>query len=60
MAKKFKTKEVRQAYFGSMVSSVKEKTFSAVFLAIAAAGLSVLLNALKDDATADNQEIFRE
>lgn len=60
MAKKFKTKEVRQAYFGSMVSSVKEKIFSAVFLAIAAAGLSVLLNALKDDATADNQEIFRE
>ncbi len=60
MAKKFKIKEVRQAYLGSVVSSVKEKTFSAMFLAIAAAGLSVLLNALKDDDDADNQEIFRE
>ena len=60
MAKKFKTKEVRQAYLGSLGSSVKEKTFSAVFLAIVAAGLSVLLNALKDDTTAANQEIFRE
>ena len=60
MAKKFKTKEVRQAYLGSLGSSVKEKTFRAVFLAIVAAGLSVLLNALKDDTTADNQEIFRE
>lgn len=60
MAKKFKSSELRNAYLGNIVNTVKERTFGAIFLAIAAGGVSILLDALKTDDRADQQEIFRE
>ncbi|MEE0434966.1 MAG: hypothetical protein UDB11_06135 [Peptococcaceae bacterium] len=59
MAKKYKNKELRNAYLGSIAHTAKERTFTAVFLAIIAAGASVLLNALKNDEASDDEEVFR-
>lgn len=60
MAKRYKNKELRNAYLGNIVHTAKERTFTAIFLAIVAAGASVLLNALKNDETSDEEELFRE
>ncbi len=60
MAKKYKNSELRNAYLGNILNTVKEKTFGAIFLGVVAAGLSVLLNAVKNDESSDDQEIFRE
>lgn len=60
MAKKYKNSELRKAYLGSVVNTVKDRTFGALFLAAVAAGASVLLDALKNDEDADEAEVFRE
>lgn len=60
MAKRFKVKEVRNAYLGNIVNTVKDKTIGAIFLAIIAAGATILLDALKNDEASDEEELFRE
>lgn len=60
MAKRFKVKEVRNAYLGNIVNTVKDKTIGAIFLAIIAAGATILLDALKNDEASDQEELFRE
>lgn len=60
MAKRFKVKEVRNAYLGNVVNTVKDKTIGAIFLAIIAAGATILLDALKNDEASDEEELFRE
>ena len=60
MAKRFKVKEVRNAYLGNIVNTVKDKTIGAIFLAIIAAGATILLDALKHDEASDEEELFRE
>lgn len=60
MAKKYKTKELRNAFLGNTLNKFKEKTFSALFLGALAAGAALLLDAVKDDEAADEAELFRE
>lgn len=60
MAKKYKARELRNAYLGNVLHQFKEKTTGALFLGILAAGATILLDAVKDDETADEAELFRE
>lgn len=60
MAKRYKNNELRGALLGNFVNTAKERTISAVLLAVTAALASALLGALKNDAASDEAEIFRE
>lgn len=60
MAKRYKNNELRRAFLGNVFTTAKERTISAIFLGIIAAGASILLGALKNDQAADEEEIFRE
>lgn len=60
MAKRYKNNELRRALLGNFVNTAKDRTISAIFLGIIAAGASILLGALKNDQAADEEEIFRE
>lgn len=60
MAKKFKNKELRNAYLSNILNTFKNRVSGAVFLAIIAAGASILLDAVKNDDASDEAEIFRE
>lgn len=60
MAKRYKNNELRRAFLGNVFTTAKDRTTGAIFLGIIAAGASILLSALKNDQTADEEEIFRE
>ena len=60
MAKRYKNNELRRAFLGNVFTTAKERTISAVLLAVTAALASALLGALKNDAASDEAEIFRE
>ena len=58
MAKKYKNKELRAVCIGNLRDTAKERTISAIFLALTTAGISFLLEVLKNDTVSDEKKLF--